>query len=117
MPNGKIQPEFMDTLKVVGKWMNEFGETIYGTRQGPVTPKSWGVTTQKDNRVFIHLLNAEDRTLLVPKLGKKIVSVRLFHNKQPVIYAENKYGVIFEIPASASGMPDIVIEVTLIGDR
>lgn len=117
MPNGKIQPEFMDTLKAVGKWMNEFGETIYGTRQGPVTPKSWGVTTQKDNRVFIHVLNAEDRNLFVPKLGKKIVSVRLFHSKQPVIYSENKYGTIFEIPASVAGMPDIVLEVTLTGGR
>ena len=48
MPNGKIQPEFMDTLKVVGKWFNIFGETIYGTRQGPITPRSWGVTTQKE---------------------------------------------------------------------
>lgn len=38
MPNGQIQPEFQTTLKEIGQWMSKYGETIYGTRGGPVSP-------------------------------------------------------------------------------
>jgi alpha-L-fucosidase len=41
MPNGKIQPENVDTLMIMGKWMNKYGETIYGTRRGPIKPTTW----------------------------------------------------------------------------
>jgi alpha-L-fucosidase len=113
MPNGKIQQEFVDTLKIVGRWMNEFGETVYGTRQGPVPPKSWGVTTQNGDRIFVHVLKSEGSTLLIPKLEKKISSIVLFHNKGKVNFLENKYGTILEIPASLGNMVDIVFEIRL----
>jgi alpha-L-fucosidase len=113
MPNGKIQQEFVDTLKIIGKWMSEFGETIYDTRQGPVSPKSWGVTTQKGDRIFIHILKPEGNILLIPKLEKKISSVVLFQNKEKINFLENKYGTMMEIPESAKSMLDIVFEVRL----
>jgi alpha-L-fucosidase len=113
MPNGKIQPEFMDTLKIVGDWMQRFGETIYGTRQGPISPRSWGVTTRKDNRVFLHVLRTEDNRLMIPKFDTKISAIMLYHNKQKVNFVESKLGSIIEIPAGTTGMPDIVLEITL----
>ncbi|HLO58288.1 MAG TPA: alpha-L-fucosidase [Bacteroidales bacterium] len=112
MPNGKIQPEFVDTLKKIGNWMNQFGETIYGTRQGPVTPKTWGVTTEKEGRIFVHLLNSEGNTLLIPSIGK-IQSVKLFHNQQKVSFIETKLGTIIQIPEGLPSMPDVVFEITL----
>jgi alpha-L-fucosidase len=47
MPNGKIQPEHHELLSQVGDWLKRNGETIYGTRGGPLTARDWGVTTQK----------------------------------------------------------------------
>jgi alpha-L-fucosidase len=70
MPNGKIQPEFANTLKEIGMWTDKYGETIYGTRGGPVSPRTWGVTTQKANKVYVHILNAEDNNLLIGFLEK-----------------------------------------------
>jgi len=113
MPNGKIQPEFIDTLKILGKWMTDFGETIYGTRQGPVTPRTWGVSTQKGNRIFLHILNTEDKNVLIPSLHKKIASINLYHNKQNVSFVESKLGIIITIPENLGSMPDIVMEVVL----
>ncbi|HTE34334.1 MAG TPA: alpha-L-fucosidase, partial [Chryseolinea sp.] len=57
MPNGKIQPEHIVSLKGVGEWLATYGETIYATRGGPLTAREWGVTTQKGNTVYIHVLN------------------------------------------------------------
>ena len=57
MPNGRIQPEFVDRLREMGRWLEVYGEAIYGTRGGPVPPRPWGVTTQKGDTVFVHLLD------------------------------------------------------------
>jgi len=112
MPNGKIQPEFIDTLRILGNWMADFGETIYGTRQGPVSPTSWGVTTQKGNRIFLHILNAGDGKILLPVLERRITAISLYHNKEKVTFAENKLGTIIQVPVSLATMPDIVMEVS-----
>ena len=61
MPNGKIQPEHSARLKEVGDWLAVHGESIYGTRGGPVTPRPWGVTTKKGSTVYVHVLNWQDQ--------------------------------------------------------
>ena len=70
MPNGKIQPEHSARLKEMGDWLAMHGESIYGTRGGPVTPRPWGVTTQKGNTVYVHVLDWQDQSLLVPLGGR-----------------------------------------------
>ena len=66
-PDGTIQPEFVKRLAEVGDWLKANGETIYGTRGGPVTPRPWGVTTQKGDRVFVHVLDWKDSVLALPR--------------------------------------------------
>jgi alpha-L-fucosidase len=41
--DGSIEPEQIARLKEIGQWMDEYGQTIYGTRGGPFKPASWGV--------------------------------------------------------------------------
>jgi len=72
MPNGKFHSRFISTLKEIGKWLDKNGETVYGTNGGPVSPKSWGVTTQKGNKVYVHILSAENSNFLIPDFGKKL---------------------------------------------
>lgn len=57
MPNGKIQPEFVAHLKEMGLWLAKNGEAIYATQKGPVEPQTWGVTTRKGNKVYVHILD------------------------------------------------------------
>src|SRR5258708_39279621 len=57
MPSGEIQPEFVQCLAEVGKWMKQYGDSIYGTRGGPVAAGPWGVTTQRGATVYVHVLD------------------------------------------------------------
>ena len=69
MPNGKIQPEFVERLHAMGEWLRKNGESIYGTRGGPVTPRPWGVTTQKAGKIYVHVFDWSDELLALPKLA------------------------------------------------
>jgi alpha-L-fucosidase len=79
IPNGVIPPECVDRLKTVGEWLNRYGQTIYGTRQGPVTPQTWGVSTFKmqnaeckmqNDVVYLHILdrNTKDLDIKIPNI-------------------------------------------------
>ena len=35
-------------LKAMGKWMQQYGESIYGTRGNIIPPQDWGIVTIKD---------------------------------------------------------------------
>ena len=73
MPNGKIQPEFTDTLAAVGAWMQKFGESIYDTRGNIIAPQQWGVVTAKDKKLYLHVLKKPGGAyIFVPGITQKI---------------------------------------------
>lgn len=93
--------------------MTQFGETIYGTRQGPVKPCSWGVSTQKGNRIFLHVLKSDEQQVVIPRPEGKITSLQLFHNKEKVNYTQTRSELTISIPPGIHDMPDLVIELVL----
>jgi alpha-L-fucosidase len=113
MPNGKIQPEHQERLRQVGQWLQQNGETIYGTRGGPLTARDWGVTTQKDNKVYVHILKWFDESLVLPSWGKKIKSAKLFSDKSSVRFAENEFGITLKVPKDKMNETDTIVELEL----
>lgn len=111
MPNGKIQSEHIESLKQMGEWLKIYGQTIYGTRGGPLTAREWGVTTQKGNTVYVHILKWFDEAITIPAWGKKVKSVKLFQDKTPLKFSVNDYGLSFKIPKGKLDEVDTVIEV------
>ena len=57
-PDGTIDDVSAERLRGMGEWLKQYGETIYGTRGGPVTAQEWGVTTKKPGVVYVHVLKA-----------------------------------------------------------
>ena len=109
MPNGKIQPEFVQTLKEMGQWMAKYGETIQGTRGGPVEQKSWGVSTQKDKKVFLHVLNAEDSNLLLSGFTQKVNSVSVFGTTTKLKFKQDAFGTVIELPTKLDEIDTILV--------
>jgi len=113
MPNGKIQPEFVSTLKEVGAWIEKYGETVYGTRGGPVTPRSWGVTTQKGNKIYVHLLDPEDNNLLLPDFGKKVKGITVFSTGALLKFKQDSFGTAVALPADILDETDTVLVIEI----
>jgi len=113
MPNGKIQPEFVSTLKEMGVWLEKNGETIYGTRGGPIPPKSWGVTTYNGNKIYVHILNPEDNNLLLPDFGRKIKGITMFENGKKLKYKQDSFGIVVTIPTESFDDTDTILVIEI----
>jgi alpha-L-fucosidase len=112
-PNGEIQPEFVQRLHQVGTWTRQYGESIYGTRGGPIPPGSWGVTTQRGDTVYLHVLDWNDGTLALPKLSRVVRSVRLLRDGSAVPFTVNDYGLLLKLADRPAGLVDEVVVITL----
>lgn len=111
-PNGELPAISVERLKEMGEWMKTYSETIYGTRGGIVPPHDWGVTTQKGNKLYVHILNLQDKGLFLPITDQKIKKAVMFTDKTPVKFTQDKQGVVLklaEVPADI----DYVIELDL----
>jgi alpha-L-fucosidase len=108
-PNGTIQEEFATRLRAVGEWLGKYGESIYGTRGGPIAPGDWGVTTQKDRKVYVHVLHWDAPLLALSAVPGKIVSAQNLANGVAVEFKQSADGVVLKVPSAAKGEVDRVI--------
>ncbi|HEV8487082.1 MAG TPA: alpha-L-fucosidase [Blastocatellia bacterium] len=110
MPNGKIQPEFTGRLKEMGQWLSKNGEAIYGTRGGPVTPRSWGVTTKKDNKVYVHILDWPASDMLWVPVGAKVKAAKYLKDGSEAGFVPVESGVLLKgIPQRATDEYDTIV--------
>lgn len=109
MPNGEIEEEFVTRLHAVGEWMSRYGETIYGTRGGPIAPADWGVTTQRADEIYVHVLQWKAPLLALPPIQKTIKSAREFGNGSPVEFKQTNDGVVLTVPSTGKSEVDRVI--------
>jgi alpha-L-fucosidase len=113
MPDGRLQPENIQTYKEMGEWLNTYGESIYGTRGGPITPRTWGVTTQKADKVYVHVLDWKEQQLLLPPTDFVINDARLLKNGKSVKFKNDKKGALIIIPKPELNEWDAVIELSV----
>jgi alpha-L-fucosidase len=78
--DGTFSPEVLERLREIGAWTRKFGETIYGTRGGPMKPQPWGVMTSKDGVLYVHVLAADapERLVLPGTAGLGVRAARVF---------------------------------------
>ena len=110
-PNGELPAVAVQRMKEMGEWMNQYGETIYGTRGGDVAPQAWGVSTRKGNRLFIHVLDWQETTLRLP-LKAKVKKAVQFMDGTALTFRQDKEGVLLTFPKVPTET-DYVIELTL----
>ena len=114
MPNGKIQPEFVDTLKEMGNWLKQYGESIYGTRGNIVAPQDWGIVTGKDKLLFAHILKMPSQTFVfIPIVQKKISKVILLVNKKDLKFKQQSEGIFIYTDGITWNDTDTVIQVQI----
>ena len=113
MPSGKIQPEFMERLKALGEWTRKNGVSLYGTRGGPISPRPWGVTTRKDNTVYVHILDWKDSELVIPGLPARVKTAKLLKDSRSVTVNETPKGLLLSLPEGSLDPIDTIVVIEL----
>ena len=115
-PQGTIQPEFQERLKEIGQWMAKHGETIKGSRGGPMPPQDWGVTTQKGWTVFVHVLDEQaPDELVLPNTSDLILSdAYVYQSNQRIQYQrDDNVNLILTVPKNLRNQIDTIITLAL----
>jgi len=91
-PEGEVRPAHRQRLLEMGKWMNTYGETIYGTRKSWMKPADWGVAVEKNNTVYLHILYPDKlkKHLDLKNFPFKIEKATWFGTGQNVLYTVSK---------------------------
>jgi alpha-L-fucosidase len=114
MPDGRIEPRQVERLKEIGGWLEACGRSIYGTRGGPFKPGAWGASTHKDNSIFVHVFQWPEGGLVLPPVGKKIVSWKVLTGGQAEV-KQDVNGIRIAVAKEFRQDIDTLIELRLDG--
>lgn len=115
MPDGTIQPEFVATLKEIGDWMRENGQSIYGTRGAIMKAQDWGVITAKNKIWYAHIIKTpkEPSYILIPELKNKIKKCNLLNSKNALKFKIKPEGTYVYLEGIILDPIDTIIELQL----
>jgi alpha-L-fucosidase len=114
-PEGEVRPAHRQRLMEIGKFMKNYGETIYGTRKTWMKPADWGVAVEKDNTIYLHILypGKLKNQLILSYFPSKILSANWFGSGKPVMFTPGKASG--DIILQLAGMkPDEVDQVIML---
>ena len=112
-PEGTIQPEFVERLQAMGKWMKVYGDSIYGTTYGPLQNLAFGKTTAKGRIVYLHVFDwPAESQLEVPGFQGRVAQITVLGDKKKLKYQQDNEKLIIQVPATAPDANDSVLQIT-----
>jgi alpha-L-fucosidase len=115
MLDGRIEQRQIDRLQAMGRWLERYGESIYGTIGGPFKPTPWLASTCKENTVYVHLLKAPKEELRLPLMPeRKVRNVHLLGGAS-LRWRTGEGHMIVTLPAKGLDENDGVVVLDLDG--
>ena len=116
-PEGEVRPAHRQRLLEMGKWMESYGKTIYGTRKSWMKPAEWGVAVEKGNTVYLHILYPDKlkNQLDLNSFPYKITKATWFGSGKSVTFASGKTPgeMILQLPELKPDEIDQVIVLSI----
>ena len=115
-PNGELPATALDRLQGIGQWMRANGKSIYGTHATEFGEQPWGVTTQKEGCLFLHVFETNNSIISIPWNAKKPKAVRSLANGEllTTTFSKKEKKLTISLPAIMPGgynQADFVIEI------
>lgn len=120
MGNGRIDPKALELFSGVGAWLQDNGESIYGTQANPLPARpEWGdANLSKDRKtLYLHVMQwPEDGKLTADGVTPKVSSVAFLSPKAAdrlVEFAQEGTALKISLPGEAVDQNDTVLKATL----
>lgn len=105
--SGRMEPQQTARLEQLGQWLETYGESVYGTRGGPVLPGRWGGTCYRGDRVYLHITEWEQDEISFPAPGKLVESRGL--NVERFTVEEQDGNIRVQVPLEERDAMDTII--------
>jgi alpha-L-fucosidase len=113
-PEGTIQPEFVERLEAMGKWMKVYGDSIYGTTYGPLQNLAFGKTTAKGKIVYVHVFDwPPESRLEVPGFQGRVGQITVLGDKKKLKYQQENDKLMIQVPPTAPDPNDSVLQIVV----
>ncbi len=113
MPNGKIQEEHIESLKKIGSWVKQNGQTIYKTKRGPIHPTDEIASTQNGNIIYIHLLDEKKKEYFIEGFNPKIKKISYLKSNKKVSHKKSNSGLTLTLEEKEINYIDTIIKLEL----
>ncbi len=111
-PEGTIQPEFVERLQAMGKWMKVNGDSIYGTTYGPLQNLPFGKTTAKGKTIYLHVFDWPSKPELeVPGLERRVSRITVLATGRKAKFKQKGDRLLISVPPTAPDPNDSVLKV------
>jgi len=105
---GVIDPVDLDILKGVGDWLKINGESYYGTVRSPLPVQTFGETTLKGNKLYLHLFEDCEGAITLAGMINPVDRAYLLADgeKTPLVTKRlNYYDTQIDLPAVHTDFP------------
>jgi alpha-L-fucosidase len=112
---GEIPAASVERLEAVGKWLNQNGEAVYGSKASPFPkPLSWGRVTRKGNTLYCTVFDPKIASIELTGLQTQIRSARILATGKQVPIIDGLASPVIDLPDGRT--EPIVIKVELDGE-
>jgi alpha-L-fucosidase len=130
MPDGRIEPRQVESFRQIGRWLKQYGESIYRTRGGPfVAPGGgrieahgdtlampagpwWGGSTRQGNAIYLHILRWPAETITLPAIKPRIVKHSVLTGGEATV-RQTDAGIGISVPADQRDATDTIVKLEL----
>ncbi len=113
MPDGRIEPRQVKRLQEMGKWLDRYGEGVYGTRGGPFQPGKWGASTCREREIFLYVMKWPERGPLdLPPIDAQVLEAKRLGGGN-VICEQSADGIQIKVDQSDRDRMATAIRLTL----
>ena len=113
-PEGTIQPEFVERLRGIGKWLKVNGDSIYGTTYGPLQNLAFGKTTAKGDAVYLHVFDwPSTGSLQLNGLSGQVYAASVLASGETLEFKQEGSDLTIKVPSAAPDPYDSVIRIQL----
>jgi len=114
MPDGRIEPRQVDRLHEMGEWLGKYGQSIYGTRGGPIKTTAQVASTYNGKTIYVHILAWPGDTITLPALPKRVIDSSLLTGGT-VSVRQTKDAIEIRVPPQDRQEIDTIVKLELDG--
>lgn len=102
---GEIPAESLERMAEVGKWMDRYGEAIYGTSAGPLLKQApWGRVTRKPGKLYVCVFDPSVTSVTLPGVSATVTKIYPLGQGEglgSLMFSPGEDGLTVPLPKSA----------------